>query len=152
MKKKINSMNLFMLFQNRPDYEIGQIWHCSSLSEDVVITALDKDYLKKGIIRCVFLDRGIYLNDGNDVVIYPTTKHLKTLYGLPRIVLRVTDGPLLTEDLFVCKGILPKKKINQILESLKKRPNLDKFQEKYMAKRLKAIEYLRTKVLKKEDL
>lgn len=141
--------NIFETFLNRPkEYKTGQIWHCSEISEDIVLTDVNEYYLKMGIARGMILSRATHLNDGKDLTFKPKGE-LKKLYGLERIMLRITDGPILTEDLSFYKDEIPKSKSSKITETLKHRPKLNPVQEEFSAMILEKLQPLREKVILK---
>lgn len=141
--------NIFETFLNRPkEYKTGQIWHCSEISEDIVLTDVNEYYLKMGIARGMILSRATHLNDGKDLTFKPKGE-LRKLYGLERIMLRITDGPILTEDLSFYKDEIPKSKSSKITETLKHRPKLNPVQEEFSAMILEKLQPLREKVILK---
>lgn len=136
-------MNTIHNWANRPKtYKVGQMWYCDIISETVVIT----DVINKNIVRCSILTGAVHLNDGNDVKIVPNTAYLKARFGLPRIIFRLTDGPVLASDLTFYKGMMPKKLVLSMKTSLKIRPVLNPVQEKFSAKFLEKLQPLREKV------
>ena len=139
--------NIFETFYNRPqEYKAGQIWHCSAISEDIVLTDVDAYYLKMGIARGMILSRATHLNDGKDLAFKPKGE-LRKLYGLERIILRITDGPILTEDLSFYKGEIPRNLTGKITETIKHRPELNPIQEEFSAKFLEKLQPLREKAI-----
>lgn len=141
--------NIFETFLNRPkEYKTGQIWHCSEISEDIVLTDVNEYYLKMGIARGMILSRATHLNDGKDLTFKPKGE-LRKLYGLERIMLRITDGPILTEDLSFYKDEIPKSKSSKFTETLKHRPKLNPVQEEFSAMILEKLQPLREKVILK---
>lgn len=143
--------NVFENFFNRPKiYKPGQIWHINEISEDIVITEVNEFYLKMGIIRGMLLSRATHLNDGNDIKFKPAGE-LKKLYGLERVLLRITDGPVLTEELSYYKGEIPARVKSCINKSLKQRLNLNPVQEELSAELLEKLQPLRLRVLQKSE-
>lgn len=139
--------NIFETFFNRPqEYRTGQIWHCSEINEDIVLTDVNEYYLKMGIVRGMILSRATHLNDGKDLTFKPK-EELRKLYGLERILLRITDGPILIENLSFYKGEIPKTKSSKIAETIKLRPELNPVQEEFSARFLEKLQPLREKTI-----
>lgn len=139
--------NIFETFFNRPqEYKTGQIWHCSEISEDIVLTDIDVYYLKMGVARGMIISRATHLNDGKDLTFKPKGE-LRKLYGLERILLRITDGPILTDDLSFYKGEIPRSVNAKVKETIRIRPDLNQIQEEFSAKFLEKLQPLREKAI-----
>lgn len=143
--------NIIENFFNRPEaYYPGQIWHCNEISEDIVITDVNDFYLKMGIVRGMIISRATHLDDGKDIKFRPKGE-LRLLYGLERILLRITDGPLLADDLSFYKADLPRNITSKFNKTLKHRPEMNPFQEELCSKYLEKLQPLREKAFARSE-
>jgi len=143
--------NIFETYFNRPaEYKVGQIWHCSEIDEDIVISDVNDLYLKMGILRGMILSRATHMDDGKDLKFKPKGE-LKKLYGLERILLRFTDGPVLTENLSFYKGEIPNNVTSKIPLTIKQRPNLNPVQEELSVEFFEKLQPIREMVMVKNE-
>lgn len=104
---------------NRPSsIEVGQIWHIHDISEDVVITNKKDDH----IIRVSVLSPILSLGDSNDIVMLPRDVVDDKIYAAHRVLLRITDRPILIKDLTFYKTSMKSYMIDRMIRSLS---NLD---------------------------
>ena len=143
--------NIFETYFNRPaEYKVGQIWHCSEIDEDIVISDVNDLYLKMGILRGMILSRATHMDDGKDLKFKPKGE-LKKLYGLERILLRFTDGPVLTENLSFYKGEIPNNVTSKIPLTIKQRLNLNPVQEELSVEFFEKLQPIREMVMVKNE-
>ena len=94
---------------------VGQIWHIQDITEDVVIT----NVLTSKIVRIAILTPLLSVGDLHDVVLTPKDVVDEQVYAAHRIVLRMSDRPVMIEDLKFYKTTMKPYMTDRVLRSLK---------------------------------
>lgn len=132
-----------------PPLEIkpGQIWRCSEIQKDVIIT--NNDFENTGVLRGIFLSGVQNLGDEDDIIL--DSAEQLNLIAKPKVALRVTEGPISQKALDYFVGELDENTFTAILQSLSKPLSYDEFQEELIAEILEEIEPLRIKAMEEYE-
>jgi hypothetical protein len=145
-------MSNFMnnVFNPPATVKIGQIWHCEALNRNLLITEADESYTYTGIVRAMIIKKSGILADEMEVPI-ELDELLGLALGKVNTTMRITDGPVCTDDLSFYCGDIPEKYISEVKRVVNERPNYTEEQMFVINDILDELQPLRDKALRKVD-
>lgn len=139
---------LYQLLHQPVEIIPGQLWLLKNHSKQelpLTVVVTDTKFIKETkVVRGMVLALPLNLGDANDVRL-PKSR----LLGNGRVVLRITNSPLLVADLELCIGEIDEVDLKKILSSLNKKPQYNELQIHIIAKEyLSRLEVYRDRAIK----